>query len=136
MTFLLDTNVISEIRKGDRRQPRVAAWFDGVSDADLFISVLTAGEIRKGIESVRPRDPRKAERLERWLTELEQFYAERILPVDARVADIWGRICAIRSVPTVDSLLAATAMVHDMTLVTRNTSDVDGLGASVLNPFE
>ena len=134
--FLLDTNVVSEIRKGDRCQTRVAAWFDGVGDADLFISVLTAGEIRKGIESVRPRDPRRAARLERWLAELERFYAERILPVDAQVADAWGRICALRSVPTVDSLLAATAMVHDMTLVTRNTSDVDGLGASVLNPFE
>ena len=134
--FLLDTNVVSEIRKGDHCQTRVAAWFDGVGDADLYISVLTAGEIRKGIESVRPRDPRQAARLERWLAELERFYVERILPVDARVADAWGRICAHRSVPTVDSLLAATAMVHDMTLVTRNTSDVDGLGASVLNPFE
>ena len=136
MTFLLDTNVVSEIRKGDDCQTRVAAWFDGVGDADLFISVLTAGEIRKGIESVRPRDPRRAARLERWLAELERFYAERILPVDAQVADAWGRICAHRSAPTVDSLLAATAMVHGMTLVTRNTSDVDGLGASVLNPFE
>ena len=134
--FLLDTNVVSEIRKGEHCQTRVAAWFDRVGDADLFISVLTVGEIRKGIESVRPRDLRRAERLERWLAELERFYAERILPVDARVADAWGRICARRSVPTVDSLLAATAMVHDMTLVTRNTSDVDGLGASVLNPFE
>ena len=105
--FLLDTNVVSEIRKGDHCQTRVAAWFGGVGDSDLFISVLTAGEIRKGIESVRPRDPRRAARLERWLAELERVYAERILPVDARVADAWGRICAHRSAPTVDSLLAA-----------------------------
>ncbi len=98
--------------------------------------MLVAGEIRKGIERVRPRDGRKAAALERWLRQVEQRFGDRILPVDARVADIWGALSAIRPIPVIDALLAATARRFDMTLVTRNTSDVDGLGASVLNPFD
>ena len=134
--FLLDTNVISELRRGDRCDARVAAWYAATREADLFISVLVAGEIRRGVERLRPRDPRQAEALERWLREIERSYADRILPIDARVADVWGRISAIRPVPVVDGLLAATVRVHDLILVTRNTSDVEGLGAAVLNPFD
>ena len=134
--FLVDTNVISELRKGDRCDARVAAWFAGTREADLFISVIVAGEIRRGVERLRPRDPRQAKALDRWLREIEGFYADRILPIDARVADLWGRISAIRSVPVIDGLLAATVRVHDMILVTRNSSDVEGLGAAVLNPFD
>ena len=134
--FLLDTNVISELRKRDRCDARVAAWYARIPEADLFISVVVTGEIRKGVERLRPRDPRQAETFARWLQEIQWSYAERILPIDARVADVWGRISAIRPVPVVDGLLAATARAHDMILVTRNTSDVDGLGAAVLNPFE
>ena len=134
--FLLDTNVIAEVRKGGRCNGRVAAWFAGVRDADLFISVIVTGEIRKGVERLRRRDPRQAETLERWLEEIVQSYADRVLPIDARVADAWGRLGAVRPVPVIDGLLAATARVHEMTLVTRNASDVDGLGVAVLNPFD
>ena len=134
--FLLDTNVISELRKGDRCDARVAAWYARIPEADLFISVVVTGEIRKGVERLRPRDPRQAEIFARWLQEIQWSYADRILPIDARVADVWGRISAIRPAPVVDALLVATARAHDMILVTRNTSDVEGLGAAVLNPFE
>lgn len=134
--FLLDTNVISEVRRGGRCNAHVAAWFASVRDADLFISVVVTGEIRKGVERLRRRDLRQAEALERWLEEIMLSYADRVLPIDARVADAWGRLGAARPVPVIDGLLAATARVHDMTLVTRNASDVDDLGAAVLNPFE
>ena len=133
--FLLDTNVISEVRKGARCNAALAAWYAGVPDADLFISVLVCGEIRRGVERVRPRDPRQAEALERWLEDLIESYADRVLPVDDRVAEAWGRLGAVRPIPVIDALLAATAHVHDMALVTRNASDVDGLGVAVLNPF-
>ena len=98
--------------------------------------MLVVGEIRKGIEHARPRDGRKAAALERWLRQVEQSFGDRILPVDIRVADIWGPMSALRTAPAVDALLAATAKRFDLTLVTRNASDVDGLGASVLNPFD
>ncbi len=106
-----------------------------MAESDLFLSVLVTGEIRKGIERARPRDSRKAAALERWLREVERTFSDRILPVDAGVADIWGRMSAIRPIPAIDGLLAATANRFDLTLATRNVSDVDGLGASVLNPF-
>ena len=98
--------------------------------------MLVTGGIRKGIERVRPRDGRQAAALERWLWEVERAFGDRILPVDALVADIWGTMSAIRPIPAVDGLLAATARRFDLTLVTRDTSGVDGLGASVLNPFD
>ena len=134
--FLIDTNIISEVRKGARCDSRVAGWYAGIEDAGLYLSVLVTGEIRKGIESARPRDPRKAEALEHWLQEVERVFAERILPIDARVADLWGRMSALRPIPVIDGLLAATAKTYGMTLVTRNSSNVEGLGANVLNPFE
>ena len=134
--YLVDTNVISELRKGERCNARVAAWYAGVADADLFLSVLVTGEIRKGIELARPRDGRRAAALDRWLREVERTFRDRILPVDARVADAWGTMCAIRPIPVIDGLLAATARTHELTLATRNASDVNGLGAAVLNPFD
>ena len=134
--FLLDTNIISEVRKADRCNAGVTRWFAGVSDGDLFISVVVTGEIRQGIERLRRRDSRQAENLERWLEEVVTSYADRVLPIDGRVADAWGRLGAVRPVPVIDGLLAATARVHDMTLVTRNAPDVEGLGAPVLNPFD
>ena len=136
MTWLIDTNIISEVRKGPRCHPAVAAWWAGVEDRDLFLSALTLGEIRKGIEGVRPRDPGRAAALEGWLAEVVDALGPRVLGVDAAVAETWGRISALRSVPVVDALLAATARVHDLGLVTRNTADVEGLGVWVLNPFE
>jgi predicted nucleic acid-binding protein len=98
--------------------------------------MLTIGEIRKGVETVRARDPEKARALETWLQAIVQAFGPRILGIDAAVAESWGRIAAIRSVPVVDALLAATASMHGLVLVTRNATDVAGLGVRILNPFE
>ncbi|NBS44720.1 MAG: type II toxin-antitoxin system VapC family toxin [Acetobacteraceae bacterium] len=136
MTWLVDTNIISEVRKGARCHLAVAAWWSGVEDRDLFLSTLTIGEIRRGVEAVRTRNPDKARALEAWLRAIMQAFGPRILGIDAAVAESWGRISAIRSVPVVDALLAATASVHGLVLVTRNATDVAGLGVRVLNPFE
>jgi toxin FitB len=136
VSYLIDTNIISEIRKDTRCDRRVAAWYAAVAEDDLYLSVLVVGEIRKGVELVRRRDPAKAQALERWLGEIDAAFGDRILPIDRAVTDEWGRIGALRPVPVVDGLLAATAKVHRMTLVTRNDSDVAGLGAEVLNPFK
>ena len=136
MRFLLDTNIVSEVRKGRRSDPNVSNWYAGVDESKLFISSLTVGEIRRGIELARRRrDVDQAEALETWLQTVIQHFSGRILTVDTEEADTWGQISAIRTVPVVDSLLAATAIVHDMTLVTRNAADVAGLGVQVLNPF-
>ncbi len=134
--FLLDTNVVSEIRKGQRADSDVFNWYAGIDESHLFISSLTIGEIRKGIELARRRgNLEQAQGLEAWLQTVILGFSGRVLTVDAKVADTWGQLSAVRPVSVVDGLLAATAMVHNMTLVTRNVSDVEGLGASVLNPF-
>lgn len=136
MNYLIDTNVISEIRKRDRCDPRVAAWYSSLDDEAIYLSVLVLGEIRRGIERVRPTDPAQARALEAWLNQVNRSFADRILPVDHAVADAWGRMSAARPLSTVDALLAATAKVNGMTLVTRNSADVRGLDISVLNPFD
>jgi predicted nucleic acid-binding protein len=135
LTWLVDTNVVSEIHKGSRCHPLVAAWWASVEESALHLSALTLGEIRKGIETVRPRDPTKAQILARWLAEVETAFGARVLPVDSPVTDRWGQMMAVRSVPAVDCLLAATAAVHGLVLVTRNDAHVAGLGVDVLNPF-
>jgi predicted nucleic acid-binding protein len=135
LSYLIDTNIISEVRKGDRCDTQVAAWYASVGDAELFLSTLVLGEIRKGIERARPRDPDRAAVLERWLRQVETAFGGRVLGVDLATCDVWGRMSAVRSIPVVDGLLAATAVVHGLTLVTRNDRDVAGLGAAVLNPF-
>lgn len=136
MSFLIDTNIISEVRKGARCNPGVARWWAEVAEGDLWLSPLILGEIRKGIELARRRDPDKASVLEAWLGEVVSGFGDRLLPVDAAVADEWGRMNAIRPVPVIDALLAATAKAHGLTLVTRNEADVAGLGVEVMNPFE
>ncbi len=135
MSYLIDTNIVSEVRKGDRCDPHVAAWYAGVEDGELFLSTLVLGEIRKGVELARPRDPDKAAALERWLGQVETAFDGRVLGIDNAVSDLWGRMSATRPVPVVDGLLAATAVANGLTLVTRNDRDVEGLGATVLNPF-
>jgi predicted nucleic acid-binding protein len=134
VSFLLDTNVVSEIRRG--RDANVAAWAGEVADADLRLSVLTLGEIRKGIERLRGRDPDQAEVFAAWLEQLRDHFADRILPIDDRVAEEWGRLNAPAERKTVDSLIAATARIHDLTVVTRNTADFDGCEVAVLNPWQ
>lgn len=136
MNYLIDTNIISEIRKRERCDARVAAWFASIDDEAIYLSVLVLGEIRRGIELVRPSDPAQARALENWLDQLTKSFADRILPIDQATAEVWGRMNAVRPRSTIDALLAATAKVNGMTLVTRNSSHVAGLGVPVLNPFE
>ena len=136
MNYLIDTNIISEVRKGNRCDPRVAVWYASIDDAEIYLSVLVLGEIRRGIERVRASDLSRAQVLETWLVAVHKSFADRILPVDQQVADEWGRLSAKRPVPTIDALLAATAKVHRMTLATRNVRDVADLGADVINPFD
>jgi predicted nucleic acid-binding protein len=136
MSYLIDTNIISEVRKGVRCDRHVSAWYASIADEELFLSTLVLGEIRKGVELARPRDAAKAVALERWLREVETAFDGRVLGIDNAVSDRWGRMGAIRSIPVVDGLLAATALVNGLTLVTRNDRVVAGLGAIVLNPFE
>jgi len=136
MTFLIDTNIIAEVRKGHRCDPAVAKWWHGVAEDDPWLSPLVLGEIRKGVELVRPRDPGSADALEAWLADVMSHFGNRVLPVDTAVAEHWGRMNAIRPVPVIDALLAATAKTNGLILVTRNVADVAGLDVDVLNPFE
>ncbi|MDE0372405.1 MAG: type II toxin-antitoxin system VapC family toxin [Rhodospirillales bacterium] len=136
MTFLIDTNIIAEVRKGHRCDPAVAKWWNGVAEDDLWLSPLVLGEIRKGVELVRPRDPGSADALEAWLADVMSHFGNRVLPVDTAVAEHWGRMNAIRPVPVIDALLAATAKTNSLILVTRNVAGVAGLDVDVLNPFE
>jgi predicted nucleic acid-binding protein len=136
VSYLIDTNVISEIRKGARCDAHVLTWYASIADEDIFLSTLVLGEIRKAVELARPRDPAKAEALERWLGDVKAAFNGRVLEIDHSVAEQWGRMNAIRPVSAIDGLLAATALTHGLTLVTRNESDVAGLGATVLNPFK
>jgi toxin FitB len=115
--------------------PGVAAWFASVSADELFLSVLVVGEIRQGIERLARRDLAQAEIFEQWLGRLIHAYGDRIVPVDARVAEAWGRLNVPGPVPVVDGLMAATALVHDWTLVTRNVDDVASTGVRFLDPF-
>ena len=134
MTWLVDTNIISELRKGERAPAGVRAWFDGAAEDELFTSVLVLGELRRGLESIRRRDLPSALALEQWLLRLTDTFGDRILPVDTAIADRWGRLNVPDPIPTVDGLLAATALVHDLTLVTRNTRDVERTGVRLLDP--
>jgi predicted nucleic acid-binding protein len=135
VSYLLDTNVLSEIRKGSRAHLSVRIWFDATPNEDLFISILALGEIRKGIEILRSRDPKSAIVYERWLTTTAANFADRILPITEAIADRWGRISAIRPLPVTDALMAATALTHSLTFVTRNCADVQHTGVNVFNPF-
>lgn len=135
MNYLIDTNIISEVRKGERCDANVAAWYASINDANLYLSVLVLGEIRRGIERARPSDPPRARALEKWLADVEDAFGERILPINRAVADAWGRMNAKRPVSVIDGLLAATAKVHRLTLATRNLADVNDLGAQVFDPF-
>lgn len=135
MSYLVDTNVVSEIRKRDRMNSGVRGWLATLDDNDFFLSVLAIGELRRGLERIRRRDLVAAERLETWLDGLIGTYGGQILPVTTEIADRWGRLGVPNPIPAIDGLLAATALVHDLTLVTRNEKDVASTGVSVLNPF-
>jgi toxin FitB len=135
--FLLDTNVISEIRKGSQKaQPKVWDWWLSMKDQELFLSVMTLGEIRKGIDRLRSRDAAQALVLEEWFGGVKRSYADRVIEVGPGVAECWGRLQGVRSLPAVDALIAASVLYHDFTLVTRNEADFAGLGIRVVNPFQ
>lgn len=140
MSYLIDTNVLSELRR-KQADGRVLEWFAARAAQSLFLSVLTLGEIRKGIAALDANLVHAARRqaLNDWLeVDLPTFFLGRVLEVDANVADRWGRLQAQagRPLPAIDSLLAATALQHQLTLVTRNVRDFEGLGLSLLNPWE
>ena len=136
MPFLLDTNILSELRKGGRCDPNVLNWAAKESNQAHYISVLSLGEIRKGIELLRKKSPEKCIPLEDWLQKLHSDYANCTMAITAEISMRWGELSALRPIPVIDSLLAATALEHGLTLVTRNTKDFDGLGISIVNPFQ
>jgi predicted nucleic acid-binding protein len=135
LSYLLDTNVISEVRR-KTPDPSVIEWFSKRPASTLYLSVLTLGELRKGIESVKDLDRRMA--LTDWLeTDLSAFFKGRILPIDVKVADRWGKLLATagRPLPAIDSLLGATAAHYSLNIVTRNSRDFENLGLSIINPW-
>lgn len=135
MSFLLDTNVVSEVRRS-RGAVLVKSWFDSVDAEDLYLSVLVLGEVRRGIERLRRRDTLQAAMFEGWLAQLRRDYADRIVPITAEIAEEWGRLNVPDPLPAIDGLMAATARVRGMTLVTRNTADLARTDVPLLNPFE
>jgi predicted nucleic acid-binding protein len=135
MAFLLDTNVVSELKKSARCSRNVWNWYDNTPGEDLFISVIVFGELRRGIEGLRFRDPGSAHALEQWTRGLKATYADRILPVTLDICDQWGRFSAATNLAPADGLLAATAKCHDLTVATRNERDFQRVGVDYFNPF-
>lgn len=134
MTFLVDTNVISE-RQRLRPDTAVLEWIAQAPRGSLHVSVLVIGELRRGVEQVRRRDPRQAVRLDAWLDEAVREFGDRIVPIGTNVVQIWGRLDVPDRLPVIDGLMAATALAHDWTLVTRNVAGVERTGVRLLNPF-
>ena len=135
MTFLLDTDVVSEIRK-PRPDANVQAWLASAPEADLYLSVLVVGEIRQAVERLRRRDPARVAPYEAWLSELRHHFADRLVPVTADVCEEWGRLNVPDPLPVVDGLMAATAKVRGWTFVTRNVADLARTDVRLLNPFD
>ncbi|MDF0520397.1 type II toxin-antitoxin system VapC family toxin [Bradyrhizobium yuanmingense] len=135
MRFLLDTNVISEIRKRERADPNVVRWVNETPAEHIGTSVLVLAEIRRGIELKRRSDPRQAKSLDRWFSQMRTRLADRVLPIDETVAETWALLGIPNPLPLIDSLLAATAKVHGLTLVTRNIADIESTGVALLDPF-
>lgn len=133
--FLLDTNIISEIRKRDRADPNVARWVARTPVTEIGTSVIVLAEIRRGIELKRRSDPDQATSLELWFAQMRSRLADRVFPIDESIAEAWARLSVPDPLPLIDGLLAATAKVHGLTLVTRNIADISRTGVSLLNPF-
>jgi predicted nucleic acid-binding protein len=131
--YLVDTNVVSEARRGTRA---AVAWLKSVNPADVHLSVITLGEIMRGIALKEKADPQAAAQLTAWLQTLRHRYADRILPITDQIAVEWGRIAALRPRGDADGLIAATAIVHDYMLVTRNVGDFEDTRATVINPWD
>lgn len=135
MKYLVDTNVLSELGKGARCHPGVAAWYRSVEPEVLCLSALVIGELRAGVESLRRRDPNRAGRVERALILAVDLFADRIIGIDRRVAERWGRLEGYQRAAVVDGLIAATALVNGLTVVTRNVRDFTATGVGCLDPF-
>lgn len=135
MTYLLDTNVVSELRR-TTPDSAVRRWFASVPGGELYLSALVVGELRQGIERLRRRDGPQAELLAGWLETLKREFQGRILPVTIAVAEKWGELNKGRPLPVVDGLLAATALVHGLTLVTREIRSLHDVEVALLNPWE
>lgn len=136
MAYLLDTNVLSEVRKNNP-DSSVMKWIKNNVQADFYVSALVIGEIRNGIERVRVRNAAQSRVLTVWLDGVREHYGDRILPVTANIAETWGRLNVPPSPPPiVDGLMAATALTHGLTLVTRNIADVARTGVALVNPFD
>jgi predicted nucleic acid-binding protein len=133
--YLLDTNVISETRKA-RADSGVIAFLSAAEATGLFLSVLTLGELCKGVAAKRRTDPGAADQLGAWVDGIETTFADRVLPIDATTARRWGELSANRSLPVIDTLIAATAISHGLTLVTRNTRDVESTGVPLVDPWQ
>jgi len=133
--FLIDTNVVSELRKGDRADAGVRTWFDEHVAAQLWLSVLVIGELRRGVELLRRRDAQTGEVLNGWLDSVTNDYSDRILPVTIEVCERWAMLSVPDPVPVIDGLLAATALEANLVLVTRNTIDIERTGVEFINPF-
>jgi predicted nucleic acid-binding protein len=133
--YLIDTNVLSELSKRSPHEA-VSAWFESVQADQLWVSVLVLGELRAGVANRARRDARGAARLGAWLDRIVAEHKSRILAVSRKVADVWGPLNVPDKLPAIDGLLAATAIVHDLTLVTRNIKGVARTGVRVLNPFD
>jgi toxin FitB len=133
--FLLDTNVISELRKRDRAHPNVARWVARTAVKDIGTSVVVLAEIRRGIELKRRSDSNQADALDRWFRQMRTRLADRVLPIDEPIAEAWAIIGIPNPLPLIDGLLAATARVYGLTVVTRNVADIARTGVSFLDPF-
>lgn len=135
--YLLDTNILSELRKGQRCDANVRRWAEGeLIGSKGYVSVMALGEIRNGIDRLIGRDPETAHRLEVWLGTVYEQFQDGILPITLEIAEEWGRMNAVRSLPVADSLMAATANVHGLFFVTRDVKPLTNAGVKLLNPFE
>ena len=134
--YLLDTNVISELRKGGRANAGVTTFFATLAPEDIYLSVVTIGEIRRGLENVRARgDREQAGRLETWLDKVVTAFSDRILGLDLECAQVWGKLMSPHPQHPIDKQIAAIALIYDLTVVTRNTDDFVSSGVRKLNPF-
>lgn len=134
--FLLDTNVLSELSRGDRADPSVNAWLASVPSDQIGLGVMVIAEILTGIERVKRRDPDYADRLSRWIQKILRQHRKNVVLITPEIASVYAQLQALRSVATVDGLIAASARHLGAVLVTRNVKDFTGLGVSLLNPFE
>jgi toxin FitB len=135
VSFLVDTNVVSELKRGRNAAPAVTAWFASVPAEQIFTSVVVLGEVRHGIELLARRDKPQADLLKRWYASMRQQLGTRVLPVDEPVMMVWSRISVPDPLPAYDGLIAATALVHDMTVATRNATDFRRVGARAVDPW-